>query len=119
MSRFALRRRPILISIFMYSARRRKFSRLAETCSVLTAGPIGAVAMDHLESPFRQEPQSPQPRPQFNLRNLLYFTTGLCVLFALLGAIGVTPLQTLIGFGFVTAIVIVQAALIDLLLRRW
>jgi hypothetical protein len=75
----------------------------------------------HDESPFREEPHVPQPappRPQFNLRNLLVFTTGLCALFALLGAIGVGPVEALIGFGFVTSIVLVQAALIELFLHR-
>ncbi len=68
-----------------------------------------------MNEPFIQQPG---PRTQFNLRTLLGFTTGLCVVFALLGAIGVSPWQTLIGFTFVTAIVLVQAALVELFTRR-
>ena len=60
----------------------------------------------------------PRPRPQFNVRGLLWFTTGACGLFALLAAIGVSPLETLIGFVFVGGIVLVQAALVELFTRR-
>ncbi len=75
--------------------------------------------MPPLPSPFRSGVRPPEsPRPQFNLRMLLYVTTGLCVLFAILGALGVPPLHALIGFVFVTILVLIQAAMIELFTRR-
>jgi hypothetical protein len=73
--------------------------------------------MNKLQFPFSSKPPLPK-RPQFNLRNLLYFTTGLCALFAILGALGVSARHALIGFAFVTSIVLVQAALVELFQRR-
>ncbi len=37
-------------------------------------------------------------RPQFNLATLLGVTTGLCILFAILAALGVPPAAMLVGF---------------------
>ncbi len=74
------------------------------------------LGMHSLESPFR--PEIRPPRPQFSLRMLLCTTTGLCVLFAVLGALGVAPLHALVGFVFVTALVLAQVALIEWLTRR-
>ena len=45
-------------------------------------------------------PHRPVPQgPQFGLRAMLLFTTGLCVVFAILSALGVAYWQTLLGFG--------------------
>lgn len=63
-------------------------------------------------------PPQHRPRPQFHLRALFWFTTGMCVLFAILGAIGVSPLETLIGFAFVSGVVLAQAALLELFAQR-
>jgi hypothetical protein len=50
-------------------------------------------------TPKSTPPKTPPPRvPQFGMRGLLLFTTGLCVLFGILAALRVGYLQMLIGF---------------------